>query len=175
MTFQFWLKKYRAKDTAIGDLARDAERDSEFQHIEIATREHLVRYLKSKSACAEVIQTARQAWARWEKRDQPARRGIGKRLRFAILERDEFRCRYCGRSAPDVALHVDHAIAYIDGGGDEEENLVTSCADCNLGKGSISIEERHGKATVLDLAPLVVSVGNRSFALHLCDARGRSA
>lgn len=58
------------------------------------------------------------------------------RLRFAILERDAFTCRYCGRKAPDVELHVDHVVAIARGGTNEPENLVTSCADCNLGKAS---------------------------------------
>lgn len=56
-------------------------------------------------------------------------------LRFSVLRRDEFTCRYCGRSSPDVTLHVDHVRAVCDGGTDVIENLVTSCSDCNLGKG----------------------------------------
>ena len=61
------------------------------------------------------------------------------RLRFLILERDAFTCRYCGRKAPDVELHVDHAIALADGGTDTADNLVTACRDCNLGKSGHSV------------------------------------
>lgn len=61
------------------------------------------------------------------------------RLRFLILERDEFTCRYCGRKAPDVELHVDHAVSIADGGPDAYENLVTACQECNLGKSGRSI------------------------------------
>jgi len=33
---------------------------------------------------------------------------LSKTARFKILVRDHFTCRYCGRSAPSVELHVDH-------------------------------------------------------------------
>jgi hypothetical protein len=62
------------------------------------------------------------------------RKSISKALRFRILARDGFRCRYCGAAAPDVELRVDHFIAKADGGSDREENLVTACFDCNAGK-----------------------------------------
>jgi hypothetical protein len=60
---------------------------------------------------------------------------IPKKLRFEILKRDEFRCRYCGRTEADgVKLHVDHVIAIALGGRNDPDNLATACADCNLGK-----------------------------------------
>lgn len=56
-------------------------------------------------------------------------------LRFQILERDGFRCRYCGASAGDGAvLHVDHIHPRAFGGSDDPENLVTACHECNIGK-----------------------------------------
>lgn len=62
------------------------------------------------------------------------------RLRFLILERDQFTCRYCGRKAPDVQLAVDHVVSIADGGPDAIENLVTACQDCNLGKSNRSVQ-----------------------------------
>lgn len=56
------------------------------------------------------------------------------RLRFAILSRDHFTCRYCGRSAPDVELQVDHVLPVAAGGTDSPENLVAACWECNQGK-----------------------------------------
>lgn len=61
-------------------------------------------------------------------------RAIGLRLRYRILERDGFACRYCGRKPPEVELHIDHVIAVANGGSTDDANLVTACADCNLGK-----------------------------------------
>ena len=73
---------------------------------------------------------------------------ISKTLRFEILARDGFRCRYCGRSAPDVELHVDHLRPSALGGGDDGENLVTACGDCNLGKSDRTLGPA-GEALVL--------------------------
>ncbi len=36
---------------------------------------------------------------------------LSKRQRFAILERDDFACRYCGRRAPDVETEMQLANA----------------------------------------------------------------
>lgn len=68
---------------------------------------------------------------------QKARPVVRPERRYAVLERDGFRCLYCGRAAsdPGVVLHVDHRVAVVLGGTSEMENLVTACADCNLGKG----------------------------------------
>jgi 5-methylcytosine-specific restriction endonuclease McrA len=54
--------------------------------------------------------------------------------RFQILRRDGHTCRYCGRSAPEVVLHIDHVIPVARGGTDDDTNLVVACQDCNLGK-----------------------------------------
>lgn len=69
--------------------------------------------------------------------------GMSVHLRYQILDRDAHTCRYCGRSSPAVVLHVDHVVSQaswreqhgnLDGVNDPS-NLVTSCDDCNLGKG----------------------------------------
>ena len=60
--------------------------------------------------------------------------GVSKRLRFAIFQRDDFTCKYCGRSPPDVVLHCDHEFPRARGGNDHPLNLVTACSDCNSGK-----------------------------------------
>lgn len=62
------------------------------------------------------------------------RRPMSTRLRFAILERDGFRCRYCGARAPDVELEVDHIVSVNDGGANDETNLTAACFRCNRGK-----------------------------------------
>jgi hypothetical protein len=70
---------------------------------------------------------------------QPAkcRKSLPKRLRFEVFKRDSFKCQYCGASAPDVLLHVDH-IHPLAGGGEPNDitNLITACDTCNLGKGA---------------------------------------
>lgn len=68
---------------------------------------------------------------------------LSKRVRFDVFKRDEFACQYCGRRVPDVVLEVDHIIPIAEGGGDELENLITSCFDCNRGKGAVPLATRR--------------------------------
>jgi hypothetical protein len=63
------------------------------------------------------------------------------RLRFLVLQRDGFRCRYCGRGPEDgTVLHVDHVVPKAQGGRDDMDNLVTACRECNLGKSDVLLE-----------------------------------
>lgn len=59
-----------------------------------------------------------------------------KRTRFEVLRRDNHTCQYCGESAPNVTLHVDHVMPASLGGSDKPDNLVAACKDCNIGKSS---------------------------------------
>lgn len=67
------------------------------------------------------------------------REPVGKRLRFEVMKRDGFKCRYCGAGALQSPLHVDHVIAVANGGPTEAANLVAACASCNLGKSSVPL------------------------------------
>lgn len=66
---------------------------------------------------------------------------ISKRVRFEVFKRDKFTCQYCGRKAPDVVLHVDHIEPKSKGGSDDLLNLITSCSECNLGKGARELSD----------------------------------
>jgi hypothetical protein len=59
---------------------------------------------------------------------------MGNGLRFRVLQRDEFTCRYCGAKAPDVLLEVDHVVPKSKGGTNSFDNFVTACQPCNRGK-----------------------------------------
>jgi len=67
---------------------------------------------------------------------------ISKRTRFEVFKRDKFTCLYCGKKAPDVILEVDHINPKCKGGPDGILNLVTSCYECNRGKGGIRIDDQ---------------------------------
>jgi hypothetical protein len=54
--------------------------------------------------------------------------------RFAILQRDRFRCGYCGATPGNELLQVDHIIPQSWNGSDNDENLITACDKCNNGK-----------------------------------------
>ncbi|WP_460454801.1 HNH endonuclease [Arenimonas aestuarii] len=74
------------------------------------------------------------------------RKGLGKNLRFEVFKRDGFRCQYCGASAPDVLLVVDHIHPVAGGGKNDILNLITACEPCNAGKGKREL----GDHTVLE-------------------------
>jgi len=63
--------------------------------------------------------------------------------RFLILERDNFKCVYCGKSSIEdgVKLHVDHIIPIYLGGSSDLDNLITSCEECNISKKAKSLSE----------------------------------
>lgn len=70
-----------------------------------------------------------------------ARKPMGKKLRFEVFKRDSFTCQYCGKQAPDVVLHVDHINPVANKGDNDIINLITSCIDCNLGKGARLLDD----------------------------------
>jgi hypothetical protein len=63
---------------------------------------------------------------------------ISNRLRYEVLRRDLFTCRYCGASAPWAVLEMDHVTPRKLGGRDVLENLVTACKPCNNGKSAFA-------------------------------------
>lgn len=69
------------------------------------------------------------------------RKTFSKKIRFEVFKRDHFKCQYCGRSAPDIILEPDHIIPVAEGGGNDLMNLITSCFDCNRGKGARLLTE----------------------------------
>jgi 5-methylcytosine-specific restriction endonuclease McrA len=61
--------------------------------------------------------------------------------RRALFARDNWRCVYCGTSGGRLTL--DHVIPRSRGGDSSWENVVTSCAPCNLRKGNRLPHEIH--------------------------------
>lgn len=70
-----------------------------------------------------------------------ARKPISQKLRFEVFKRDSFTCHWCGRSAPNVVLEVDHIEPVSKGGTNDIFNLITSCKECNRGKGARKIDD----------------------------------
>jgi HNH endonuclease len=56
--------------------------------------------------------------------------GAWKRLSAAVLNRDNYVCRYCGGRATTA----DHVVPKSKGGSDAMSNLVAACRSCNSGK-----------------------------------------
>ena len=69
------------------------------------------------------------------------RKSIPKSVRFEVFKRDKFTCQYCGKSAPEVVLHVDHIQPVSKGGDNSIMNLITACAACNGGKSNKELSD----------------------------------
>jgi len=54
--------------------------------------------------------------------------------RRALFARDGWRCMYCGTTSGRLTL--DHVVPRSRGGDSVWENVVTSCAPCNMRKGN---------------------------------------
>jgi len=95
--------------------------EERFKRAEAAKRAHFLRlaYLSAKKRRSRGRQNGSK---------------VSTRLRWQVLERDHFRCQYCGRSGETVDLVVDHMIPVSRGGLATLENLCTACSDCNAGK-----------------------------------------
>lgn len=67
------------------------------------------------------------------------REGMSQRLRFEVMKRDGFTCRYCGANAMSTVLEVDHVVAVANGGTNDPANLITACKACNGGKSDVPL------------------------------------
>ncbi|KAF0133244.1 MAG: hypothetical protein FD145_1389 [Candidatus Saganbacteria bacterium] len=73
-------------------------------------------------------------------------RNIPLSMRIRVLDRDNFRCVFCGRSPTTdigIKLHIDHITPFSKGGKTTIDNLQTLCQECNLGKSNKEYIGRH--------------------------------
>lgn len=64
--------------------------------------------------------------------------------RYLVFVRDNFSCRYCGRSPIEdatVVLEIDHLEPQSITHDDTFPNYVTACRECNAGKCDLKLEE----------------------------------
>lgn len=111
------------------------------------TERSIQRFLKArvkmrtaKEAFELAMKKGRMSWDHLKKegRAKEYQKGINSRLRYSVLQRDNFRCVLCGNGANEgVRLEVDHIISRTEGGSNEIENLRTLCAACNLGRWNV--------------------------------------
>lgn len=69
-----------------------------------------------------------------KKTSKKERSKISLKIRYEVLKRDGFKCKYCGAKAGDIELQIDHIIPVSKGGKSDIDNLQTLCIKCNLGK-----------------------------------------
>jgi hypothetical protein len=63
-----------------------------------------------------------------------SQRLIDQRMAWNVFERDDYRCRYCGKKGP---LTVDHIIQWENGGATVPDNLLACCRNCNKTRGNL--------------------------------------
>ncbi|MCO6345070.1 HNH endonuclease [Staphylococcus epidermidis] len=84
------------------------------------------------------------------------RKKLSNKIRFEVFKRDNFTCQYCGKSAPEVVLNVDHIEPISEGGTNDLFNLITSCFECNNGKrdkkldDKSELEKQHNELVILN-------------------------
>ena len=121
------------------DLARLV---GNFTHPFFAFNEITKEQFVSRFPLAELLQQSRiprGLLTPSKQRPPPKRRTVSKKLRLLILERDDYKCCLCGRTAKETKLEVDHIVPVAKGGTDSLNNLRTLCIDCNRGKSDLSI------------------------------------
>lgn len=87
---------------------------------------------------------------------------VTKTTRFQVLKRDGHTCQYCGASAPEVKLTVDHVIPEALGGSDKPDNLVAACKDCNAGKGAANPDSELVQKLSAEAAMHALEMANKS-------------
>jgi uncharacterized protein YozE (UPF0346 family) len=69
-TFYEWLAKEKNRKSPLGDLAAEAMRDAGFPK-DVASLDALLTHLKAKQASGATLATARLAWQRYSRTQQP--------------------------------------------------------------------------------------------------------
>ena len=108
------------------------------------TARSVQRYLKSigiirpRALALEMAEERRQQTisAKWSNYvPQHKRSSVSSARRYRIMARDGFKCQICGNGLKQGAvLEIDHKIAIMNGGTNEDSNLQTICNICNNGK-----------------------------------------
>src|SRR4051812_39140094 len=64
--------------------------------------------------------------------------------RLAIYLRDEMICAYCGtdlHGARPEDINLDHITPRVNGGSNDEGNLITACKTCNCARGAKPVSQ----------------------------------
>lgn len=99
----------------------------------------------------------------WEAITRVERAKVSNKMRFAVYQRDGYRCRKCGRKTND--LEVDHIFPIAKGGKTEFNNLQTLCHKCNALKsdtveaGSVYFKDKNEKLCKKCGAPMKLKKG----------------
>jgi 5-methylcytosine-specific restriction endonuclease McrA len=138
-----WLK-YSRTNRVGGELPRQVlVLNSTYEPVNVcSTRRAIVLLLKGKAEAVESglapIRSERTVFAsplviRLRNYVRVPRADKRRLSRRAVLARDGFCCQYCGSTRH---LTIDHVVPRSRGGSTSWDNVVTSCAPCNVRKGA---------------------------------------
>jgi hypothetical protein len=77
-------------------------------------------------------------------------------IRDAILKRDKYRCRKCGKSS-DLSVH--HIIPLSEGGNSMPKNLITLCSECHDGINAYGGGMKRDGDTITEVARSIAAAG----------------
>lgn len=107
---------------------------------------------------------------------------IRQEKRLAIYLRDGLACAWCGFSVEEGAqLSLDHLTCRSDGGGNRENNLVTSCRKCNSSRGKRTPDEfavavaTYTESDAFDILSHVRDCASRPLKKFMEEAKGMVA
>ena len=98
----------------------------------------------AKEAFGLAIEKGRVDWTKHWTRSERKQPQLSRKLRYEVLKKAGFKCILCGVSGRESELQVDHIIAVVHGGKNEETNLRCLCVDCNVGKREAEGENTGG-------------------------------
>lgn len=141
---RLWQRsRYPKREDAVRSFGSYYKSRKQAHDHEVALKEARLRRMEK-----EALEETKRAARRKRARERAQQRRMAVRKRFDILERDGFRCVYCGASPSDNSeLHVDHIYPLSRGGVHDDANLATACIDCNLGKGARVLKETPNATT----------------------------
>ncbi len=142
---ELWLRKNSQPKVSDMKLPYSKLSVTPYQHAFGSWRKALkafVDYMNSGKVMPGIGNPNHSSSVRLKKRSRKNARNrhVTKRMRYIVIERDNYKCRACGRSPATergVKLHIDHIIPWSKGGETAMDNLQTLCGECNVGKGNL--------------------------------------
>ena len=89
---------------------------------------------KTKTIQQKTTSSSKKAKLTKPQQSTKSSRYISKSVRVTVLNRDKYKCVFCGRSSQQIELQIDHITPFSKGGSNDINNLQTLCLDCNVGK-----------------------------------------
>lgn len=140
-----WTKKHKELNDSQWEKKQERERQWRMGHKKHLSERSKSYYLNNKDKISERTKERYKNNINYRMKILERKRLRNEqnrlKLRFTALNRDNFTCQYCGKKVPEVILEIDHRFPKSKGGLDKIENYITSCRDCNLGKGDCILNE----------------------------------